>query len=359
MNDPKDSPEDLIVWREGALGRMRLNRPEALNALTHAMSLEMEKALITWREDGGVKAVLIDGEGDRAFCAGGDIQDLYFTGLKDPEPGRLFWRDEYRLNAMIASYPKPYIAVMNGITMGGGVGVSAHGSHRIVTEKTMLAMPEVSIGFIPDVGGTYILSRAPGETGLYLGLSGARMNAADAIFAGFADSYVPSEVLPKLIETFGNGEKPDVAIALISENAPDGALAALQDKIADVFSAPDILGCMRRLDEMADCGDEWAAKTMYMIRKNSPLAVATTFAAIHKARRLPDLEACLELEYCYAHRALTGHEFLEGIRALVIDKDRKPDWRPATLEEVSSEMVESVLAPLDQTAFKWNHLKSG
>ncbi len=344
--------DELIVWRDGPLGRMRLNRPAALNALTHAMVLEMEKALISWRVDSDVKAVVVDATGDRAFCAGGDIQDLYFTGLKDPEPGRLFWRDEYRFNAMIASYPKPYIALMNGITMGGGVGVSAHGSHRVVTEKTMLAMPETSIGFIPDVGGTYLLSRSPGETGLYLGLSGARMNAADAIFAGFADSYVRSDNLPKLIETLGEGEEADAAIADYSENAGEGALAALQDKITRVFSAPDVLGCVQRLDEMAAGGDEWAGKTLTMIRRNSPLAVAATFAAVHKARNLPALEDCLELEYNYAHRALTGHEFLEGIRAMVIDKDRKPDWRPATLEELNAESVEDAFAPLGEQGWK-------
>ena len=165
MSDAEESSDDLIVWRDGPLGRLRLNREQALNALTHVMSLDMEKALIAWREDTSVKAIVVDATGNRAFCAGGDIQDLYHTGRKDPEPGRQFWRDEYRLNAMIASYPKPYIAIMNGITMGGGVGVSAHGSHRVVTEKTMLAMPEASIGFMPDVGGTYLLSRAPGETG--------------------------------------------------------------------------------------------------------------------------------------------------------------------------------------------------
>lgn len=344
--------EDLIVWQEGPLGRLRLNRPDALNALTHAMALEIEKALTAWREDQDVEAIVIDAAGDRAFCAGGDIQDLYYTGQKDPEPGRQFWRDEYRLNALIASYPKPYIAVMNGITMGGGVGVSAHGSHRIVTEKTMLAMPEASIGFIPDVGGTYLLSRAPGMTGLYLGLTGARMNAADAIFAGFADTYMPSEALPKLVEALADGASPDEAIAQFSETAPDGALAALQDQITDMFAGPDILSCVRRLETLAAGGDEWAGKTLSMIRRNSPLSVATTFAAVTKARELATLEDCLSLEYNFAHRALTGHEFLEGIRAMVIDKDRKPNWQPATLEEVTPEMVENVLATLGEKKWK-------
>jgi len=346
------SGEDLLVWLEGRVGRLRLNRPEALNALTHEMILAMEKALIAWRTDSNIDAIVVCATGDRAFCAGGDIQALYKSGLKSPEPGREFWRDEYRLNAMIASYPKPYIALMNGITMGGGVGVSAHGSHRIVTENTMLAMPEASIGFIPDVGGTYLLSRSPGQSGLYLGMSGARMNAADAIFAGFADSYVPSNALPGLVVALADGTSPDEAISLVEETAPDGELAALQDKINDVFAVPEILGCVRRLDKLAAGGDEWARKTFSMLRNNSPLSVATTFTAVHKARELATLEDCLALEYNFAHRALTGHEFLEGIRALVIDKDKKPNWQPATLEEVSPEMVENVLAPLGEKT--WN-----
>ncbi len=343
--------EDLIVWREGPLGRLRLNRPEVLNAQSHAMILQMEKALTAWREDPAVEAIVIDGAGERAFCAGGDLQYLYSTGMKDPGPGRALWRDEYRLNALIASYPKPYIAVMHGITMGGGVGVSAHGSHRIVTETTMVAMPEASIGFMPDVGGTYLLARAPGQTGLYLGVTGARMNAGDAIFAGFADSYMPGEAVPKVIEALAGGAAPDAAIEQFSASAPDGALAALQDKITDVFAAPDILSCVRALDKLAAGGDEWAGKTLSMLRKNSPLSVAATFAAIHKARGLATLEDCLALEYCFAHRALRGHDFLEGIRAMVIDKDKKPDWRPATLEEVTREMVDNVLAPLGEK--KW------
>ncbi len=344
--------EELLVWTEGRIGRLRLNRPEALNALTHEMALAMEKALLAWRNETDFQAVIICATGDRAFCAGGDIQALYFTGLNDPEPGRRFWRDEYRLNALIASYPKPYISLMNGITMGGGVGVSAHGSHRIVTEKTMLAMPEASIGFIPDVGGTYLLSRAPGEAGLYLGLSGARMNAADAIYAGFADHYVPSELLPKMVAAIADGAPPDEAISHVEEKAPEGMLESLQEKITDVFARPDVLSCVQRLSELTADGDEWASKTHSMITKNSPLSVVTTFTAIQKARELQTLEECLSLEYCFAHRALTGHNFLEGIRALVIDKDKKPDWRPATLEEVTPEMVQEVLSPLGEEEWK-------
>lgn len=344
--------DELLVWTEGRIGRLRLNRPEALNALTHNMALGIEKALLDWRDDPDIDAVLICATGDRAFCAGGDIQDLYHSGLKSPEPGRKFWRDEYRMNALISTYPKPYIAVKNGITMGGGVGVSAHGSHRIVTEKTMMAMPETSIGFIPDVGGTYLLSRAPGETGLYLGLTGARMNAADAIFAGFADDYVPTGRLPELVTTLTDGASPDDAVAGVAETAPDGKLEGLQDKITQAFSQPDALGCVRELQRMAESGDEWAEKSRNMIAKNSPFAVAATFAAIHKARELGSLEECLSLEYNFAYRAIAGHEFLEGIRAMVIDKDRKPDWQPPALEDVTATMVEDALAPLGEAEWK-------
>lgn len=346
------SAMEVKVWTDGPLGRLRLNRPEALNALTHGMCLEIEKTLLEWRDDDAVTAILVDAEGDRAFCAGGDIQYLYETGKDDPEPGRQFWRDEYRLNAMIANYPKPYIALMNGITMGGGVGISAHGSHRVVSDRTMVAMPETSIGFLPDVGGTWLLSRAPGETGSYLGLSGARMNAADAIFSGFADAYVPADKLPNLMSDLVDGSAPDRAISQYAVPAPDGALEGLQDKIADVFARQDVKSCMARLDEMSANGDEWAAKTATMIARNAPLALACTFEAIHRARKLGTLEECLSLEFDFAYRAIAGHDFLEGIRAMVVDKDRNPDWRPATLDEVTPEMVDAMFTSLGDEEWK-------
>lgn len=343
---------DLIVTREGRIGRLQLDRPDALNALTHEMALDMEKALLAWRGDAAIDAVVVCATGERAFCAGGDIQYLYKTGLESPEPGRQFWRDEYRLNALINAYPRPYIALMNGITMGGGVGISAHGSHRIVTENTMVAMPETSIGFLPDVGGTWLLSRAPGETGLYLGMTGARMNAADAIFAGFADVYVPSERLPGLVAELGTGRAPDDVISEFTEPAPHGLLAGLQDRITKAFSQGNALECMQVLEAMAGEGDEWAEKTRRMILRNAPLAVATTFEAVHGARKFTGLEESLSLEYCFAHRAIAGHDFLEGIRAMVIDKDRKPNWRPASLQEVTPKMVEDMLAPLGKEAWQ-------
>lgn len=343
---------EVIVWQEGPVGRLRLNRPDALNALTHAMCLEIEKALIAWRNDASVSAVLVDAEGDRAFCAGGDIQHLYATGREDPEPGRQFWRDEYRLNALIANYTKPYVALMNGITMGGGVGISAHGSHRIVSDRTMVAMPETSIGFLPDVGGTWLLSRAPGETGVYLGLTGARMNAADAVFAGFADTFVPADALPKLTSDLVNGKIPDLAIAQHALTAEGGTLEALQNKISDAFGRATVPACKARLEVLAGQDDEWAAKSLAMISRNAPLALSATFEAIHRARGLSSLEDCLTLEFNFAHRAIDGHDFLEGIRAMVIDKDRKPGWRPANLDDVTPDMVSAMFAPLGDMEWK-------
>lgn len=343
---------EVIVWQDGSAGRLRINRPDALNALTHGMCLEIEKALIGWQDDPSISCILLDAVSERAFCAGGDIQYLYQTGRKDPEPGRQFWRDEYRLNAMISRYPKPYVALMHGITMGGGVGIASHGSHRIVSDQTMVAMPETSIGFLPDVGGTWLLSRAPGETGIYLGLSGARMNAADAIYAGFADTYVPADKLSELSAALIAGTQADEAIATYASAAPEGALAGLQSKIDDVFSADDVGSCIAHLQQMADTGDEWAAKTLTMISRNAPLALTATFEAIHRARKLTSLEDCLALEFNYAYRAIAGHDFLEGIRAMVIDKDRKPDWQPATLDDVTPEMVDDMFAGLGNEEWK-------
>lgn len=343
---------EVIVWQDGPLGRLRLNRPDALNALTHGMCLEIEKALISWRDDTSVTAILVDAESDRAFCAGGDIQYLYETGRKDPEPGRQFWRDEYRLNAMISNYPKPYISLMNGITMGGGVGISAHGSHRIVSDRTMVAMPETSIGFIPDVGGTWLLARAPGATGIYLGLTGARMNAADAIFAKFADTFVPAEKLPGMIEDLTNGASPEAAIAKHAAIADGGTLEGAQDQISEAFGRPDVPAVVARLEELTASGDEWASKALTMISRNAPLALVATFTVIHRARKLTSLEEALALEFNYAHRAIAGHDFLEGIRAMVVDKDRKPRWQPSRLEDVTAEMVDDMFSTLGDKEWK-------
>lgn len=337
---------DLLVWQDGPLGRIGLNRPKALNALTFEMTRGIGEALQGWRDEPSVTAILIEGAGERAFCAGGDILHLYNIGRDTPHAGIDFWRDEYRINAMIAHYPKPYIALMDGITMGGGVGVSAHGSHRIVTERSSIAMPEVSIGFLPDVGGTHILSRAPGQTGLYLGMTGARMNAADAIYAGFADACIASGQLDALIAGLKHGDTPDDVLKQFARTPQDGMLQPAQAVISRAFDQPTALDCVRQLQKMAGSGDDWAQKTLAALRRNAPLSVAAAFEAIHRAARLDTLEQCLELEFRFAARTLYSHDFYEGVRAAVVDKDRNPQWRPALLEDVTADMVSAVLAPL-------------
>jgi enoyl-CoA hydratase len=339
--------EDLLVWREGVAGRLRLNRPQALNALTHDMALGIEKALLEWRDDEAVKLVIIDATGDKAFCAGGDIQQLYALGKAgDYEPARRFWAEEYRLNALIANYPKPYVAVMDGITMGGGVGVAAHGSHRIVTERTMLAMPEVTIGFLPDVGGTWLLSRAPGRTGHYLGMTGARMDGADAIYAGFADSYIESGKLGAFAAKLAEGMDVGAAVAEFASAPPAGKLEAARAEIDDAFGRGNAVNIANRLEAMANSGSEWAADALKGLRRAAPLSAASTFEALRRAQDFSSIEQCLALEYRFSHRVLEGHDFLEGVRAAVIDKDRNPQWQPKRLEDIAPDMVDTMLGPL-------------
>lgn len=333
---------DLRTWREGGLGRLVLDRPGALNALTHPMVRELLEALGAWRDADDVSGVVIEGNGDRAFSAGGDILGLWQHGKRgDHAFGRAFWRDEYRLDRMIARYPKPFVALMDGIVMGGGVGVSAHGSHRIVTERSVVAMPEVSIGFLPDVGGTWILSRAPGRLGEYLAMTATRLGPADAIVAGFADRFMASDRLPELVrrlETDGTD-----SVDRLAAEPPGGLLEARLDEIDEAFSAADGPAIVARLE---DSSSSWAREAVGAIRRHSPLSVACALEAVRAARRLADLESCLAMEFRFAWRATQHTDFLEGIRAAIIDRDRRPCWRHARLEEVTPAEVARLFAPL-------------
>jgi enoyl-CoA hydratase/carnithine racemase len=339
--------EEVLTWREGVVGRVRLNRPGALNALNHNMVKLIRAALAEWQDSPEIMAIIMDGAGDKAFCAGGDIRFMYETGRSDPEPGRQFWRDEYSLNLAIARYPKPIVAIMDGITMGGGVGLASHASHRIVTEKALIAMPEAAIGFLPDVGGTHILAQAPGKTGLYLATTSARMGAADAIFAGFADAFVPTQSIPAFIQALASGQPPLIALAGFSSAAPEGVLSSQQNKINMAFGAPTMLDCVLNIEKAAESGDEWAVKTATALRHNSPFSLAACFSALAKAEHL-DLEECLRLEYRFSHRVLSHADYYEGVRAVIIDKDRDPKWSPSRLEDVDLDAVEAMLSPLGE-----------
>ena len=337
--------EDVIIRIEGAAGRITLNRPQALNALTYPMVMAIGAALAAWSSDPAVALVVLDGAGDRGLCAGGDVLSLHDSYRAGPEFARRFWADEYRLNDAIARYPKPYVALMDGIVMGGGIGLSAHASHRVVTERSMLAMPETGIGLIPDVGGTWLLARAPHNTGIYLGLSGARMTAADALFAGFADVCVPVAQLPDLIAalTAVPNARPGDVIASLAQETPPGDLQARSKEIAHLFGGASVEAILAAL---ARDGDPWANKTIAGLKTKSPTALKVTLAALRAARRLPSLAAALDMEYRIVSRLFEDGEFNEGVRALLVDKDRAPKWRRATLEAVSDADIGRLMAPL-------------
>ncbi|WP_099866509.1 enoyl-CoA hydratase/isomerase family protein [Pararhizobium haloflavum] len=334
-----------ITRREGRAGRITLNRPQALNALTHEMAGEIEAALLAWRDDDDIALVIIDAVGERAFCAGGDIQDLYRTGKSgDFSYGRRFWADEYRLNALIDSYPKPYVAVMDGITMGGGVGIAAHGSHRIVTERTVLAMPECGIGLIPDVGGSMILGHAPGRLGLYLGLTGKRLKADGAILTGFADAFVPSQSVAELTARLIETGDADGALSSLAVDPDGGALRELQAEIKVAFAGSDPADCLRRLDDASADGN-WQAEAAKAMRRASPLSIQCAHAAILKASEISDLRDALKLEYRFSWRCMEHGDFLEGVRAQIIDKDRNPHWRHRDIDAAAhdaAKMLESL-----------------
>ena len=335
---------DISIRKSGRAGRITLTRPGALNALTHAMTRAIAAALDAWATDDDVALVIIDAAGDRAFCAGGDVQDLFEAGKAgDYEAGRAFWRDEYRLNARIAAYPKPFVAFMQGYTMGGGVGLACHGSHRIVCEASQVSMPECGIGLVPDVGGSWLLARAPGCLGVYLGLTTARMGPGDAIFAGFADRFLPRSDWPGLIA--GLEETGDVGrIDAVALAEPPGRLATEQAEIDALFSADTLGGIVATL---RDAPGDLPTSALTAMRRNSPLAMAATVRMLHDLRRSEaGLRAALDLEYRYAYRAMPDGDLLEGIRAAVIDKDRAPDWLH-TLDTPPEEAAATMLRPLD------------
>jgi 3-hydroxyisobutyrate dehydrogenase len=316
---------DIDIRITGQAGRITLTRPEALNAMTYEMCLAIEDALDDWAENDAVRLVIIDAAGDKAFCAGGDIQELYRTGMAgDFDYGRRFWQDEYRLNAKIAEYPKPYVAFMQGFVMGGGVGISCHGSHRIVCESTKIAMPECGIGLVPDVGGSLLLAHAPGRIGEYLGTTGARMDACDAIFAGFADGYIPHSKWPEVITALE--DSGDVAaLDTAKETLPPDGLNTLAPRIDAHFGGEGLLDIVNSLKSEDSA---FARDTLKTLSRNSPLSMACAVEIIHRLRGTSaEIRKALELEYRYTYRAMEHGDFLEGIRAAVIDKDRSPKWQ--------------------------------
>ncbi len=337
------TPQDILYERRGGLAIATLNRPKALNSLTLDMCLDYDRQLAAWAVDDSVHAVILKGAGERAFCAGGDVRAIWRAG-KDGEPLTAdFFRAEYRMNRRIEVFPKPHIAVLDGVTMGGGVGISLHGSCRIATERTLIAMPETGIGLFPDVGGTHFLSRLPGGVGLYLGLTGARMKAADALFAGLATDYVPSGRLDELEAALARDRDMAATVRDLSADPGPAPLAEHRAAIERCF-LQDSLEAV--LDALAGEPGEWAAKTLSVLRERcSPTSLKVTFEALRRAATL-DFDAAMVMEYRLSQSFMAGHDFYEGIRALLIDKDNTPAWDPAALTGVTPEIVEAHFAPL-------------
>ncbi|MET8164414.1 enoyl-CoA hydratase/isomerase family protein [Streptomyces sp. NPDC005329] len=342
MNDIEDP---VLLHTVGRAAHITLNRPRAINALNHTMVRRIDEALTVWERDPGVGTVVLSGAGERGLCAGGDIRAVHDDARDgDGTASAAFWRDEYHLNARIARYPKPYVALMDGIVMGGGVGVSAHGGVRVVTERSRVAMPETGIGFVPDVGGTHLLARAPGGLGTHLALTGAQIGAGDAVLCGLADHYVPSGSLRDFVDDLAELPVRE-ALDRHVQPLPAGELAGHREWIDSCYAADGVEEIVRRLFAHGDPAAKEAAETL---SAKSPTALKVTLVAVRRAARLGALERVLEQEYRISCAALTTPDLVEGIRAQVIDKDRDPRWSPATLAEVTAADVERFFTPLGE-----------
>lgn len=348
---------DLIVRREGAAGVIRLNRPKAINAMTLEMSIGIDSALDRFEIDPAVSVIILEGAGERGLCAGGDIRGLWESSREGGDLGARFWRQEYVMNARIAKYPKPYVAFMDGLVMGGGVGLSGHASHRVATDRTKLAMPEVGLGFFPDVGGTWLLSRSPGEIGTYFGLTGQTMNGPDAINAKFADAVVPAAKWPELREALTKVRQGATAAEItklinsFATGETAGPVAAKEPVIDALFGfdrMEDIFAALQR------DGSEFAVATLKTLNEKSPRGMVVTLKLLRLARSASSVEECLVREYRAALEVFRSDDFREGVRAAVIDKDRNPTWSPPRIEDVTPQMLAPYLAEIGADELKFN-----
>jgi enoyl-CoA hydratase len=316
--------------KRGSLGLLTLDRPAALNALTHGMINSLAARLSAWSADDTIRTVAIRGEGARAFCAGGDIRSVQRSVVAGGDEGAALLRDEYHLNALIGSYPKPYVALLHGITMGGGAGVSMHGRYRLGDASLDFAMPETAIGFIPDVGSSHFLARAPGGIGMYLALTGARIALGDALAAGLVTHAVNRGDFDAMLAALAEGRAAEDAVRAVARKAPAAALASERRRIETIFSASSVEAILERLDRD---GSDFARDTAQTLRARSPTSVKIVFRQLREAAHL-DLRQCLSMEYRLAVRVMRAHDFREGVRAALVDKDRAPRWQPASLAAV-------------------------
>jgi enoyl-CoA hydratase len=343
MNDKSEKivhDGDIVVRELGALRRLTLNRPKALNALTLGMATTMTTYLRAWAGDESVGAVLIDGAGERGLCAGGDLRALYDAAKAEDSLPEKFWATEYHLDVLIARYPKPVVAIMDGMVMGGGVGISAHAAHRVVTERSSIAMPEVSIGYFPDVGASFVLARAPAQTGTHLALTGERIGASDAIYCGLADFALPAASLadlPARLADCHTTQDARTRLEKISIQPAAGKLSAMRQWIDECYNAPSVEEILARLSASATDGSRSALATL---QKVSPTSLKITLRNIRAAVSFSKVEESFQQDYRISLACIAEHDFIEGIRATIVDKDRNPVWRPAKLEDVTEAIVD-------------------
>jgi len=338
------SNDEILFDRRGAAGIVTLNRPAALNAVTHGMVRALRARLEAWRDDAAVTRIVVTAAGERAFSAGGDLRRLYDLGrAEDYETALDFWRDEYALNAAIKHHPKPYVSLIDGIVMGGGVGVSIHGSHRVAGDRFQLAMPEVGIGFFPDVGATWFLPRLPGELGAYCALTAERLRADDAVASGVATHRVRSERFAELLDALCGSVAVDAVLAAFAEPAQEGPVTKLRGMIDRHFAADTVEAIVARLDEGGASAHAMAAT----IRSKAPLSLKIALAQVRRGPHW-SFDDCMRAEFRIVSRIVRGDDFYEGVRAVIVDKDNAPRWRPASLAGVTDAEVERHFAPLER-----------
>jgi enoyl-CoA hydratase len=336
---------EIVFERRGKAGLVRLTRPKALNALTRNMVNAFHRALIAWSADPDVHCVIVEGEG-RAFCAGGDILAVYHAG-RSRKPLYEFFADEYRLNAYIRHFAKPYVSLIDGICMGGGVGISVHGSHRVVTENVVFAMPEVGIGFFPDVGGSAFLPHLPEHFGTYLALTGNRARQGDCLQSGIATHAIRAEDKERVRRSLIRTGNPDIALRGKTINPDYETPEKIRDMIGVLFDSETLGGCLIRLAAAGVNGNEWAQQILDLIKTRSPTSLHVTFRQIEEGRSL-EMDQCMQMEYRILSRMLENHDFYEGVRALLVDKENAPVWEPAKIEDVTPAMVDAYFAPLGE-----------
>lgn len=335
--------QEILFDRQGYAGIVTLNRPKALNAVTHNMILRMDAKMREWEADAAVKAVIVKGEG-RAFSAGGDIMDVYRAG-KEGRKLTQFFADEYRLNAYLARYSKPVVSLIDGIVMGGGVGLSFHGSHRVLGEKALFAMPEVGIGFFPDVGGGYLLSRVKGGYGMFLGLTGGRIGPGDTLRAGLATHAVKSENIAAVEQGVAETGNPDAVLAPLAIRPEPTVDESTVAQIGHHFTRGSLEDLIESLRQGRQAGEEFAAKTLALIESRSPTSVSVAFRQVTYSEML-DMDEVMRMEFRILNRMLEGHDFYEGIRAVLVDKGDTPRWSPPSFAEIDGAQIDKYFAPL-------------